>query len=157
MQDDSAVGIARPMRMFDVSVGGRADRVQRLDEVTFGFGRVEFLEHLGAHTGHDAHRAHDVRRVGELHADLGVRRVQRAHAERDHVHDPAAHAARETLADRPVRVLWAHPVTQLSLDRSTGHVHRVPPLTGAYERPALHPGHVPGTAPGQKTANAARR
>lgn len=137
------------MLVFDHTVDWPADRVQRFDEVTV-LGRVELLKHRGSYPSHDAHRAHDVRRVRELDADFRVRRVQRSHAERYHVHGPAFHTPREPFTDRLVRVRWAHPVPHYSLGRSPGHVHRVPHIRRAYVRPALHPGHVLGTAPCQK-------
>lgn len=151
MQDDGAVGVAGPLRQLDVTVGRMADRVQGLDEVTRTVAvAVELLEHLGADPGHDAHGAHHVRRVGELHAEFRVRRVQRAHAERYHVHGPALHAPRKPFGHGAVRFLQTHPVAQHPLGRTSGHVDRVPTVGGAYERPAFNPGHVPGTAPGQK-------
>ena len=51
-----------------------------------------------AHAGHDPHVHDDVRRVGQLDADLRDRRADRAHAERDHVHRAAAHRSRRTSA-----------------------------------------------------------
>ena len=47
-----------------------------------------------AHPGHDPHRDHHVRRVGDLHPELGDLAAQRAHAERHHVHGAAAHGTR---------------------------------------------------------------
>lgn len=155
MQYDGAIGITGPVRVFHWAVVGRpADRVQCLDEVPAAVGgrRVESLEHSGAHPGHDAHRTHYVRRVGELDADLRVRRVERSHAEGYHVHGPALHTAREPLCDRLDRIGRAQPVAQLSLGRTPWNVHRVPAFLRAYERPALHPGHVPGTASRQKAS-----
>ena len=48
-----------------------------------------------AHPGHDPHVDDDVRRVGDLDAELGDRRAERAHRERDDVHRAAAHRAGE--------------------------------------------------------------
>lgn len=157
VQYDGPVGVARPLRVFHDAVRGPAHRVQGLDEVAAAVGRLEFLDHLWPHAGHDAHRAHHVRRVGELHAHLGVRRVQRAHAERYHVHGPALHAPGEPVGDRPVRVRGTHPVAQLPLGRSPRHVNRVPAVLRAYERLALDPGHVPGAAPRQKAVRRRRK
>ena len=58
---------------------------------------VDLLEHRQADARHDPHVDHDVRRVGQLHADLRHRRADRTHAERQHVHRAAAHAAVEKL------------------------------------------------------------
>lgn len=138
-------------------VGGPTDRVQRFDEVTAVVGRVQFVQHVGAHPGHDPHRAHHVRRVGELHADFRIRRVQRPHAERYHVHGAAGHATRKPIGDRTVCVLQRHPVAHLTFDSVPGHVDRVPPVGRAYERPTLYPSHVPGTAASQKAVEKCRK
>ena len=69
-----------------------ADRVQRRDEVALG---VDELERRRTHPRHDPHVDHDVRRVGDLDAELRDRRSQRAHRERDDVHGAAAHGAGE--------------------------------------------------------------
>ena len=52
-------------------------------------------KHGSADARHDPHVDDDVRRVGQLHADLRHRRADRPHAERQHVHRAAAHAAVE--------------------------------------------------------------
>jgi len=154
VQDDSTVRITGPVWVLDGTVGRTANWMQGFNEVTHTVAtvvkRVEFFKHLGADPGHDAHRAHNVCRVSKLYSKFWVRRVQGAHAERYYVHGSTLHASREPFSHRTVSILQTHPVSQHPLGRTPWHVDGVPPVRGAYERPALHPGHVPGTAPGQK-------
>ena len=62
--------------------------------------RAEHVEHLRADARHDVHVGDDVRRVGELDADLGDRRADRAHAVGDHVERAALHRAGEEAGQR---------------------------------------------------------
>ena len=75
----------------------RAHRVQAGDELAVV---AEHVEGALAHAGHDPHVHRDVRRVGELHADVGDGRAERAHRERHHVHRAALHRAPEQLGER---------------------------------------------------------
>ena len=54
---------------------------------------VDLAEDGQADAGHDPHVHDDVRRIGELDADLRHRRADRAHAEGQHIHGAAAHGA----------------------------------------------------------------
>ncbi len=56
---------------------------------------IDFAEYRQADARHDAHVDHDVRRIGQLHADLGHGRIDGPHAEGEHVHSPSAHGAVE--------------------------------------------------------------
>ena len=88
-----------------------------------------------AHPGHDPHLDHDIRRVGELDAELGDRRAERAHRERHHVHGAAAHRPGEQLRE-------ARPAS--APGRASCSSARRPPPSGADERAVLDPGHVAG-------------
>jgi hypothetical protein len=54
---------------------------------------IDFAEDGQTDARHDAHVDDDVRRIGELHADLRHGRIDGAHAEREHIHGAAAHGA----------------------------------------------------------------
>ena len=54
---------------------------------------AEAVERGLAHPGHDPHRRHDVRGVGQLHADVRDAGTQRAHRERHHVQRATPHRA----------------------------------------------------------------
>ena len=84
----------------------RADRMHAGDEGAV----AEHVEHRAAHARHDAHVGHDIRAVGDLHADLGDRRAERAHAERDDVHGAAAHAAVEQPEHRLAHLRRRRPI-----------------------------------------------
>ncbi len=74
---------------------------------------AEHVEHRRAHAGHDPHARDDVRRVGDLDADVGDRRAERAHAEGHDVHRAAAHAAVEEPVQRsPCISRGSHPVVR---------------------------------------------
>ena len=78
-----------------------AGRERRADAVHAGDDAldvtVDLAEHRQADARHDARADDDVRRVGELHADLRHGRSDRPHAERQHVHRAARHGAAEQL------------------------------------------------------------
>jgi len=156
MQNNGTVGITGPVWVLDRTVSRTADWMQGLNEVTHTVTAVvrwiEFFKHLGTDPGHDAHRAHDICRVSELYSEFWIRRVQWAHTERYYVHGSTLHASREPFGYRVVRILQTHPVSQHTFGRTPWHVDCISPVRGAYERPALYSGHVPGTAPGQKAA-----
>ena len=76
-----------------------------------------------------------VRRVGDLHPELGDLAAQRAHAERHHVHSAAAHAAVEDLGERLAHLVGRDPVV--------GRARVLLPLR-ADERAVLDAGHVAG-------------
>ena len=71
----------------------RADRVHARHDALEVV--VDHVEDRPPDAGHDPHVDDDVRRVGELHADLRHGRADRTHAEGEDVHRPAAHAAVE--------------------------------------------------------------
>ena len=54
---------------------------------------AQLLQDLSADARHNVHVHDDVRRVGQLHADLGDGRADRTHGERDHVQGATLHAA----------------------------------------------------------------
>ena len=84
--------VARPRDIELARHQRRADAVHARHEVAIV---AEHLEHRAAHARHDAHVDRDVRRIGELDADVRDRRAERPHRERHHVHRAAAHAASE--------------------------------------------------------------
>ena len=71
---------------------------------------VDLGEDRQADARHDAHVHHDVRGVGELHADLRAGRVQRAHAEGQHVHGAAPHGAVEKVLQLAAHLVGVFPV-----------------------------------------------
>ena len=107
---------------------------------------AEDVERLGAHPGHDPHVDHDVGRVGQLHADLGLVRAQRAHRER----------ARRTSCGR--RIAAAEELVHLGahLGRRAPVVRRAGVLLalGADEGAVLDAGDVAGVRPGQVAVGA---
>ena len=93
--DDVLLFVARPRHILLPGRERRADAC-----ACTGTTRLSSLS-ISAKTGsadarHDAHVDDDVRRIGQLHADLRHRRADRAHAERQHIHRAAAHASRRT-------------------------------------------------------------
>ncbi len=101
------VGAAGPGDVVLPRLERHADRVQALDEVAVA---PSALSTCVAHAGHDPHVDDDVRRVGELHADVGDRRADRAHAEGDDVHRAALHAAVELRREHGLHLVRRHPV-----------------------------------------------
>ena len=106
---------------------------------------AELLEGGGAHAGHDPHRGDDVRRIGELDADVGLVGAQRAHDERHDVHRAAAHAAGEQLAERLAHLGGVTPVVGRA---------RVALLLGADEGLLLHARDVAGIGEREVAAGA---
>ena len=84
-----------------------AHRVYGGDEVA---ALADLVEGCGTHAGHDLHVDDDVRRVGELDAELRDVRAQRAHGEGDDVHRAAAHRAGEETAEDALHLGRVHPV-----------------------------------------------
>ena len=106
--DDVLLLVARPGH---VALAGRergADGVHARHDAFLAL--VDLGEDGQADTGHDAHVDDDIRRVGELHADLRHRRADRPHAERQHVHGPPAHRAAEQLLEPPPHLVGVFPV-----------------------------------------------
>ena len=116
----------------------RPHRMHRLDERP---ALLDQPQRRGAHPGHDPHRHHHVRRVGDLHPELGDGAAQRAHAERHHVHRPAPHAPVEDLRERRPHLLRRDPVVGRP---------RVIFLLRADERAVFHAGHIDGSDRHQK-------
>ena len=83
--------VARPRHVGLARLERHADGVDARHELAVG---AEHVERALAHAGHDPHARRDVRRVGELDADVRDRRAERPHRERDHVERAAAHRAR---------------------------------------------------------------
>ena len=75
----------------DISEVG--ERVEAFDERGVRSLSLELVESDLAHAGHDPHVRNDVRRVGDLDADLGDVRSRRAHDERHDIHRAAFHGA----------------------------------------------------------------
>src|SRR2546430_14860373 len=66
--------VARPGGILLIGRERRTNRVQ----AAYEFGVFsENIENVGTHAGHDVHVDHDVRRVGDLDADLGDGRTNR--------------------------------------------------------------------------------
>ena len=110
MSDHGHLRVARPV--VDDLPGGRqwnANAVQALDE-----DRVVLhdLQDIDAHSSHNFHGADDVRRVGELNADLGDGTSDWAHAVGDHVHGASLHAALESARHLVVEIRGRHPVAE---------------------------------------------
>ena len=59
---------------------------------------------------HDPHVHDDVRRVGELDAELGHRRTDRPHAEGEDIHRAARHAAGEHPSQLAAHLKWVLPI-----------------------------------------------
>ncbi len=124
---------------------GRPERVQARHEVAVV---AEDVEGALPGTGHDDHRGGHVRRVGDLHPDVGQPGPERPHAERDDVHGPAPHAAPEQGPQRGPHLVGIHPVV-----RRAG----VGLALGADEGAVLDPGHVARVAAGPVGAGPAGR
>ena len=120
----AAVADAVDERVAD-GVQGAHPRLAGLDEAV---DRV-------AHAGHDAHRQHDVGRVGDLDAELRDRAAERPHRERHDVHRAALHRAVEH-----VRELLAHLARVAPVVRGA----RVLLVGRADERAVLDPGDIGG-------------
>ncbi len=104
---------------------------------------VDLREDGQTDAGHDAHVDDDVRRVGELHADLRHGRADWSHAERQHVHGPPAHGAVEQLLE-----LASHQEGVFPVVGGAGRLLRVRADEGA----VFHPRHVAGVGSGVVTA-----
>ncbi len=139
--DDVLVRVARPGHVRLPGGERRPDAVQARDDALFPL--VDLGQSRQADAGHDPHVDHDVRRVGQLDADLRHRRADRPHAERQDVHRPPAHRPAEQLLE-----LAAHPVR---LDPVVGRPGR---FLGqrADKRPVLDPSHVARVRPSIKAA-----
>ena len=96
---------------------GRSDRMQTRHPVVI----AKRVECALAHTGHDAHVCGDVRRVGELYANMGDRRTERTHAEWNHVHRATSHRCGEEPGHFFAHIGWITPVVvRASIDRVCG-------------------------------------
>ena len=71
---------------------------------------ANLLECRGTHARHDLHVDHDVRRVGELNAELRDVRAERAHGEGDDVHRATAHGSGEEAPEDALHLDGIHPV-----------------------------------------------
>ena len=71
---------------------------------------IDLLEYRQADPRHDPHTDDNIRRVGELHADLGHGRTHGAHAVRQHIHGAAAHCAAEEALQLAAHVERVFPV-----------------------------------------------
>ena len=91
------------------SASGMPDRVHARHELAFGAERVQ---RAPAHARHDAHAHGDVRRVGQLHADVALVRAERTHREGHHVHRAPAHRACEQLVERLAHLRRVAPVVR---------------------------------------------
>ena len=135
VDDVLVVGVARPRHVLPRPAERRADRVHAGHVVAVVAERVE---RRLTHPGHDPHRDRHVRRVGQLHADVGDRRPDRTHRERDHVHRPAAHRALEQAVQQPAHLRGLAPVVRRAGVRLVGR---------ADVRPVLHARHIAGVRP----------
>ena len=135
--DDVLLGVAGPRHVALPARQRLAHRVHARHELAV----AQRIERAAAHARHDPHVHHDVRRVGQLHAELRQRRAERSHAERDDVHRPAPHAAREQLTQRLPHLLRVDPVV-----RRPGVLL---PLA-ADEGAVLDPGHVTRVGQGEE-------
>ena len=106
-----------------------ADRVRARHEEAVAQG----LQHVAAHARHDPHRHHDIRRIGDLHADVGDWRADRPHAERHDVHGAAAHTSVEESLQSLLHRDGIDPV----IGRS-----RIVPAETADECSVFDPGHI---------------
>src|SRR5262249_47400046 len=104
---------------------------------------VNQLEYIDADSRHDAHAHDDIRRIGQLYADLRHRRSDRPHTEGEHVHGASAHCAVEHLLQ-----LAAHDVRVFPVVRRAGVVLR----QGTNESTVLDPGDITRIGAGQKTS-----
>ena len=109
--------VARPGNVFLAGREGRANRMHTRHDALVVF--VNLCVNGQTDARHDAHVHHDVRRIGELHADLRHRRANRSHAERKHVHGSSLHRAVKKLFQFPTHSKWFFPVI-----RGTGRVFR---------------------------------
>ena len=109
MDDVLVLGVARPRHIPGAVAERHPDRMHARHELAV---ISERLQRGLPHPGHDPHRARDVRRVGQLHADVGLIRPDRAHRERHHVHRAAQHRAVEQLGQRPAHLLGLAPVVR---------------------------------------------
>ena len=80
--------IARPCRVGLVRAERGAYGVQSLHKIPVG---PEHFQNFRSDAGHDVHIDDDVRRVADLHTDLGNRRAEGAHAVGDDIHRPSPH------------------------------------------------------------------
>jgi hypothetical protein len=87
--DEGVVGVAGPGHV-GAPVERVADGVEAFDEEA---AVAEHFKYATSDAGHDAHVDHDVRGVGDFHADAGNFRTDRSHAEGDHIHSAPVHAA----------------------------------------------------------------
>ena len=71
---------------------------------------VDEVHCLCTHAGHDAHGHNNVRRVGDLNAELGDGATQGTHGEGNHVHGATLHGTRELLVQGGLHFLGVCPV-----------------------------------------------
>ena len=71
---------------------------------------AERLKNLGADSGHDSHVDHDIRRIGQLDANVRNRRADRSHAERNDIHRATLHTAFEVAHENSLHVFGVVPV-----------------------------------------------
>src|SRR5690606_27779396 len=103
--------VAGPRDVLLARLERLAHRVQRRHELALGavLGD-ELVQRLLAHPGHDPHRSHDVREVGDLDTELRVIVAERTHAEGNDVHRPTTHAAPVELRHGRLHLVRVHPV-----------------------------------------------
>ena len=122
--------VAGPSAVFLAGLQGSADRVNGRDPLlTF----VDQIHGRSAHASHDPHVHDNIRRVGDLDAQLRDGSTNRAHRERDHVHGATLHGTIELLVKDFFHFLRVRPVVCGS---------SVLFLFGADERTRLNAGHV---------------
>ena len=111
--DDVLVAVAGPADVFAgraIGVDKRvADRVDSRDEVAV---LADLVEGSLAHAGHDAHVHDDIRRVGDLDAELRDARADGAHRERHDVHGAAAHRPVEQALEGAAHLTGLRPVVR---------------------------------------------
>ena len=100
--------IAGPHRIFLAGLKRRADAMHARHDAFLVL--VDFPEHREADARHDAHVDDDVRRIGQLHADLRHGRAYWPHAESQHVHGAPAHTAVEKFLQLLAHFVGVDPV-----------------------------------------------
>ena len=139
MTDVLVLGIIGPSRVLIVRTERGANGVQAAHELTI---LTERLQYAGADPSHNVHVGDDVRRVGNLYADLRNRGTDWAHAVGDHIH----RAARHGTGIEPLQLL-SHLGGIFPIIRGAGIVL----AERADESPVLHARHIAGVGTDQNT------